>query len=136
MNASTQTSGELIYAVDDETMLLDLVRMVVEPLGCTVETFRDPAVALEAFIQAAHKPELIITDYSMRPMNGSELIAACRHIVPGQRFLMLTGTVDEAMAHEAFAAPDRFMAKPYQANQLAEVVREMLKEARELRVAT
>jgi len=116
----------LVYIVDDEVMLLDLVRAVVESLGCQTEVFRDPAAALEAFIRAARKPDLIITDYSMRPINGGELIVACRHLVPSQRILLLTGTVGEEIMRDPVAAPDRFMAKPYHCNQLADVVADML----------
>ena len=46
---SGQRDGVLIYVVDDEPMLLELASVILEPLGYTIETFRSPESALQAF---------------------------------------------------------------------------------------
>ena len=118
--------ASLIYVVDDEPMLLELATVVLEPLGYTIKTFRDPKSALRAFSAAEPRPALLITDYAMHLMTGMELIAACRKIQPRQKILLISGTVDEKVYRNAPAKPDRFLAKPYQAKQLAEAVRALL----------
>ncbi|MBP9902279.1 MAG: response regulator [Verrucomicrobiota bacterium] len=116
----------LVFAVDDEPMLLELVAMVLEPLGCQVQTFRDPTAAVRAFSLAQPRPELIITDFAMHAMNGLDLIRDCRRIEPQQKILMVSGTVDETVYYDSPYQPDRFLAKPYPAAQLAEIVLALL----------
>lgn len=112
----------MIYVVDDEPMLLELATVILEPAGYTVETFRAPETALRAFQTADAPPALLITDYAMHAMNGLELAEACRQIRPGQKVLLISGTVGQDICRNAPAKPDRFLAKPYQSKQLIEAV--------------
>jgi CheY-like chemotaxis protein len=116
----------LIYVVDDEPMLLELATVILEPLGYSVKTFRDPKSALQAFTAAKPRPAVILTDYAMHTMNGMELIEACRRLQPRQKVLLLSGTVDEHVYRNSAHKPDRFLAKPYQAKQLTDAVKELL----------
>lgn len=116
----------LLYVVDDEPMLLELATVILEPLGYAVENFRDPHSALRAFTSARPRPDLVLTDYAMHTMNGLELMAACRRIQPGQKVLLISGTVQEEVYSDAPDKPDGFLAKPYQAKQLVDMVRSML----------
>ncbi|MEK7706655.1 MAG: response regulator [Verrucomicrobiota bacterium] len=127
-NPSGDDSRPLVFAVDDEPMLLELVALVLEPLGFRVRTFRDPNTAVRAFGLTKPPPSLIVTDYAMHTINGMDLIQACRRINPRQKIILVSGTVDETIYHHAEQKPDRFLAKPYQAKQLADLVREVLAE--------
>lgn len=124
--ASGQSSGALIYVVDDEPMLLELASVILEPLGYKVETFCAPETALRAFEAAKPPPALIITDYAMHTMTGLDLAAACRQIQPRQKVLLVSGTVGQDIFRGAPAKPDRFLAKPYQAQQLIDLVESVL----------
>jgi CheY-like chemotaxis protein len=115
-----------IFVVDDEATLLELATVILEPLGCRVSTFRDPEAALKAFAHAEPRPDLLITDYAMHHMNGMELIQECRRIEPEQKILLLSGTVGMEMFDHASVRPDEFLAKPYQARQLVDLVKVML----------
>ena len=123
---SGRGGGVLIYVVDDEPMLLELASVILEPLGYTIETFRAPQLALRAFRTAQPQPELIITDYAMHSMTGLELAEACREIQPQQKILLVSGTVGADILRRARVQPDRFLAKPYQAKQLVEMVQAVL----------
>ena len=116
----------LVFAVDDEPMLLELVAMVLEPLGYRVRTFRDPGTAVRAFSLADPRPSLIVTDFAMHSMNGMDLIRECRRIDPEQKIILVSGTVDETIYRDSPVKPDCFLAKPYPAKQLAELVRSLL----------
>jgi CheY-like chemotaxis protein len=132
MNPKANHSGRakkaatLIYVVDDEPMLLELASVILEPLGYEVKTFRDGETAVEAFTSAQPRPALIITDFAMHAMNGLALIQACRKILPRQKILLVSGTVDERIYSHSIAKPDRFLAKPYQTRQLEEAVKVLL----------
>jgi CheY-like chemotaxis protein len=118
----------LVFAVDDEPMLLELVALVLEPLGYRVRSFRDPATAVRAFSLANPQPAVIITDYAMHMMNGMDLIRECRRINPNQKILLVSGTVDETIYHDSPVKPDSFLAKPYPAKRLAEMVASLVTE--------
>jgi DNA-binding NtrC family response regulator len=118
----------LIYVVDDEPMLLELATMILEPVGYAIKTFRDPESALKTFASAPERPALVITDYAMHTLTGLDLMEACRRIQPRQKFLLVSGTVDEAIYRNAPGKPNRFLAKPYQAKQLSDMVKSLLEE--------
>jgi hypothetical protein len=59
-------------------------------------------------------------------MNGMELIRACRRLEPNQKILLLSGTVGAEVFNGAPSKPNRFLAKPYRAPQLVELVRDLL----------
>ena len=122
-SGSLNGDKQVIYVVDDETMLLELVSVILEPLGYCVRTFCDPESAVEAFISAQPQPVLIITDYAMGTMNGLELIAACRRIQPQQKTLMLSGSVGRDICENAASRPDHYLGKPYRPEQLIQAVK-------------
>jgi CheY-like chemotaxis protein len=125
-SAAGKSAGPLIYVVDDEPMVLELAAMILEPLGYSIETFRDAESALRAFASASKRPVLVVTDYSMHKMTGLDLMSACRQAQPGQKFLLVSGTVDETVYRGAPEKPDSFLAKPYQAKQLSDKVKTLL----------
>jgi CheY-like chemotaxis protein len=125
-SGAANSGRAVIYVVDDEPMLLELASVILDPLGYRIKTFRSPEAAIQDFRSAQPQPVLIITDYAMHTMNGLELIEACRRIQPGQKALLLSGTMGPDICHNAPTQPDRFLAKPYQAKQLLDVVRSLL----------
>ena len=116
----------VVFVVDDEAMLLELNAVILAPLGCRVLTFRDPVAAVRAFLLADPRPALIITDFAMHAMNGMEVITACRRANPTQKFIMISGTMDENIFRDSVEKPDRFLAKPYQCKELTDMVRDLL----------
>jgi DNA-binding NtrC family response regulator len=111
-----------IFVIDDEPMLLELAAVILEPFGFVVKTFRDPSSAVEAFVASNPRPALVITDYAMHNMTGLDLIKACRKAQPGQRVLMVSGTVGEDVFRDSAIKTDSFLAKPYHAKQLTDLV--------------
>lgn len=123
---TAKPSHGFIYVVDDEPMLLELATVILEPQGYRVKCFRDPEFALETFGSASPRPDLLITDFAMHGLNGMQLIEKFRRLNPAQKILLVSGTVDEEIFRNSPAKPDRFLAKPYQAHQLANAVDTLL----------
>jgi CheY-like chemotaxis protein len=122
---STQTKPT-IFVVDDEPMLLELAAVVLRPIGCEVFTYRDPEVALREVPQ--RHPEIIVTDYAMGRMSGMDLIRECRRLLPDQKIILVSGTVDETVFVDAPSKPNRFLPKPYQVQEFTDCVRKLLAE--------
>ncbi|HTI98562.1 MAG TPA: response regulator [Dongiaceae bacterium] len=116
----------LIYVVDDEPMLLELASVILLPLHYQVKTFRDPETALAAYAAEPRRPDLIITDYAMHTLNGMDLIAECKRQHPGQKIILVSGTVGAEIFRDSPCKPDRFLPKPYEISELTEMVRTVL----------
>lgn len=116
----------VIYVVDDEPMLLELACIILEPVGYEVQTFRDPESALKTFKAAQPRPALVITDFAMHSLTGTELLEACRRLEPAQKVLLISGTIGPEVFSNAPCKPDSFLPKPYHARQLLEAVKSLL----------
>lgn len=118
----------LIYIVDDEPLLVDLAEASLAPGGYAIKKFTDPELALKSFARARPKPDLLVTDYAMGKMNGLELLEKCRRQVPGLKCVLISGTVGAEVVFNAQVKVDRFAGKPYQPENLLELVRRVLAE--------
>lgn len=118
-----------LFVVDDEQMLVDLADAILSHEGYCVETFLDPSMALGRLRAANPKPDLLITDCVMYGMDGLALIQEARETNSGIRCLLLSGTVDQDYLDNHPVKPDRFLRKPYRAEALVTVVRELLNSA-------
>jgi DNA-binding NtrC family response regulator len=112
----------MIYVVDDETVLVEMAAVVLKALGYGVRTFANAEAALEAFAKAQPRPRLVITDYAMNGMTGLALIAECRRADPDQKTILISGSQAEQVYRDVPCKPDRFLAKPYRANDLIKEV--------------
>ena len=119
-------SKALIFVVDDEPMLLELATVILEPLGYSIRTFRDPDAAIQSFAAATPPPALIITDYAMHTRNGMDLIHECRNLQPAQKIILVSGTVTSDVYTHDPVKPDRFLPKPYHSKQLVDAVESLI----------
>ena len=123
-------SSPLIYIVDDEWMICEMVGSILEPAGYRVQLFSDPRLAAEAFTTANPKPDLLLTDFRMEPMNGMQLIDQCRKNTPGVRTILFSGQIDESYVRTHGFKPDLFLRKPFYPAALINLVEGILaKEA-------
>jgi len=115
-----------IFVVDDEPILLELAEHILRKINADIQTFTNPEKALQTYTAEARRPDLIITDFAMHEMDGMALIRACRRLNPNQKFLLISGTVDESVFAGRGSKPDAYLAKPYLPATLTEVVQKLL----------
>jgi DNA-binding NtrC family response regulator len=94
--------------------------------GYKLKKFLDPEAALESFLDARSKPALLITDYAMGKMNGLELVERCKAVKPDLKSILVSGTAGAEIIMDSDVKVDRFVGKPYQPTNLAEMVRRVL----------
>ncbi|WP_333689031.1 diguanylate cyclase [Methylococcus capsulatus] len=102
----------ILLADDDPIMLIRLSRQL-EAEGHHIASRRDGEAALAYAIE--HEPEMVITDWHMKPMNGLELCKALRESALGSNvyIIMLTANESEDALVEAFGAGiDDYVVKP------------------------
>lgn len=123
---SSGIENGLIFIVDDEPMIGEIVASILDLEGFRACVFTDPAKALAAFGAANPKPALLLTDYVMPPMNGMELIHRCRTMHPALKTILFSGNVTEDITQIYVFKPDAFMEKPFLPKTLVDLVREVL----------
>ncbi|MBI3413842.1 MAG: response regulator [Verrucomicrobia bacterium] len=116
----------LIYVVDDELMVAEVVETVLSQESYRVRLFDNPQSALEAFIAAEPKPDLVFTDYVMGEMSGLELIEQCKRIHPRLKTILYSGSVGQEIWEESDIRPDDFLSKPFRPKALLQIVRGVL----------
>jgi DNA-binding NtrC family response regulator len=125
----TRRRKPLIFLVDDHPTLLDLAEVSLQGDDYEIRKFPDPEIALQAFLKARIKPDLLITDYAMGKLNGIELIERCKKAKPDLKTVIISGTAGAEIVLGAPVKVDRFLGKPYQPSNLAELVRRLLETA-------
>lgn len=123
---SNSSNRPLVFIVDDEPMIGELICSYLRVEGMQVEVFDQPLVALAAFEQADPKPAVLLTDYQMPDMSGLELIQACRALYPDLKTISISGTMTDSDMEEAGIVPDRFVRKPFAPSDLLQPIRELL----------
>lgn len=120
--------SERIMVVDDEVSQLLLAKKALGSLGYAVETYGDPANALEEFRKRPGDYDLAITDMTMPGMSGIELAREMKAVKPGMPVILTTGYCQMV---EEKAAPkigvDAILAKPVVLITMAKTIREVLK---------
>ena len=83
-----------ILFVDDEKDILDFIKEILADKGYTVLAFESPIKAIEYYKNLKENIDLVITDYTMPEMNGSELIVALKKIRDDFKTIFITGYAD------------------------------------------
>lgn len=125
------TGRERILFVDDENVLIDLGKALLERLGYRVETRTSAIDALEAFRADPRKYDLIISDMTMPRMTGDELAQRIRVIRPDIPIILCSG-FSERINAKAMAAigVSAVLMKPMAYADLANTVRGVLENQR------
>src|SRR5207247_10790853 len=95
-NPTTAKKSALVYVVDDEPMVGDVVQAILKMGGYESVLFDDPKTAFQALSEANPKPTLLLTDFLMPPMTERELIQHCKNDHPASKTILYSGNVHEA----------------------------------------
>ncbi|HEX7523106.1 MAG TPA: PAS domain S-box protein [Candidatus Deferrimicrobium sp.] len=117
----SRTGKEPVLFADDEELIRDLGRQVMEMHGYTVFLAEDGMRAIDLFKSNREAIDLVVLDLTMPQRSGMEVLRAIREIDPGIRVILSSGSPP------AEPAPGTtFLPKPYRAEMLAKVVRSAL----------
>jgi PAS domain S-box-containing protein len=119
--------AETVLLVEDEQLVRDLERELLEGFGYHVLESGDPREAIE-IAAAYHGPiHLLLTDVVMPGIGGRELVERLAPTRPEMRVLYSSGYADDAIIrHGVLEAEVAFLTKPFALSALADKVREVL----------
>jgi two-component system response regulator HydG len=126
------TESAKILLVDDETGILDSLRILLKGAGYEVATARGGAEALENL--SRKRPDLVVTDIRMPGVTGLDVLAHTRDMDPEIPVILMTA---QASLQSAVRAVNEgafyYLQKPFANDDLLAICRRAL-EARELKV--
>jgi DNA-binding NtrC family response regulator len=114
-------AGPRILVVDDEQIILDLMRRVLSREGYQVMTARHADDAMSEI--GAGNYDLAITDVDLLRSDGHRLMGLMGKASPHTALVVMTGYPDEAVMRFARAHAQGLLAKPFALEQLLAVVR-------------
>jgi len=118
---------ERILLVDDEDMIADTMRLILEELGYQVTAFSQSQKALQEFILRPYDYDLLITDMVMPEMTGDVLAQKIRAIRQDVPVIICTGYNEKINAENAGdMGIQEIMVKPVRMNNLARTIRKVL----------
>ncbi len=123
---SQSIGSGLIYVVDDEAMIGEVVEVILQLEGYQPKFFQNPMNALEALATAETKPALLLTDYIMSPINGMELIERAKALEPLLKTILYSGNVGQEIMQVYSVKPDSFLSKPFLPKTLVSLVQSIL----------
>ena len=120
-------NNERILFVDDEEMLVDVQKDVLESLKYQVVVVSSADEALKVFSRSPDDFDLVITDMTMPKMTGDVLAKEILKIRPDIPVILCTGFSETMTKEKALAAGIRdFLMKPVNIQDLAVSVQNVL----------
>lgn len=118
-----------IFIVDDETVLRDALRLVVQSMGLPVKCFSSASEFIE-FINSdiITGPVCLITDVQMPEINGIELLEQLRALNKKFPVIITTGHGDTVLKHKAEKLGATFLEKPFRPAMLQDVITTVLRQ--------
>jgi len=116
-----------ILVVDDEAVIREGMRRILDGGGFTVETFANGYLAIEKLQAEAF--DLLITDLKMPGMGGMEVLKSIKVLQPEMPVIIITGysSVDTAVEVMKNGAVD-YIAKPFTPEEIIEKVENALEQ--------
>lgn len=121
------SSCETILLVEDEMMVREVVKRMLESEGFVVLEFPDAREACEWAATHDLKIDLLLSDVVMPIMNGSEVVERIRQDRPQIKVLFMSGFPREVIAARGGVTNGtQFIQKPFSSKQLKNKVRHVL----------
>ncbi len=121
------TGTERILVVDDESMIANLNKTILEQLGYEVTATTQSLDALEKIRTDPDQFDLIITDQTMPNLTGAELAQEVLSIKHNMPIILCTGYSSVLSEEDALAIGiKKYVKKPVNRTALAKIVRQVM----------
>lgn len=118
-----------ILAVDDDNDILEVLQFILEDSGYEVDTLSDGNFLFDKIGQ--HTPDLILLDIMLGNLDGREL---CRNVKANINtssipVILVSASHNVAASMNQKGAPNAFIAKPFDINDLLTTIKAQLQSA-------
>ena len=125
--AQLEGQSRRLLVVDDEDVIVMMLREVLRSSGFHVDTAQNGQVALDLMKQQPLPYDVIVTDLNMPSVNGLEFANYVRERHDRAKFIFMSGLSDSAaLLGPDSSEPIHFLQKPFTIAQLLELIEETL----------
>jgi CheY-like chemotaxis protein len=119
--------NETILLVEDEPMILEMTKLMLEKLGYRVLAASSPSEAISLTMKHKTEIHLLVTDVILPEMNGRELGQILTSSLPALKILFISGYTGDVIARQGVLVNGiNFIQKPFSKETLATKVRSTL----------
>ena len=127
MDEALLRGEETILFVDDEELIIDVGRQMMEKIGYTVYTASCGNEAIERYQEHRRDIDLVILDLMLPDMGGEEVYDKLKKINSGVTVLLSSGYNIEDRATDILSCGcNGFIQKPFLLKRLSSKIREIL----------
>lgn len=127
LSAEILQGGETLLFVDDEDMIIDVGKPMLEKLGYKVFVAKNGKEAIEVYNKHKDEIDMVVLDMIMPDMGGSEAYDRLKEINPTIKVLLSSGYSIDGLASEILKRGyDGFIQKPFHMKVLSQKLREIL----------
>jgi len=125
-DALARGSG-LIFVVDDETLIQQTTKMILEECGYQVMQAENGIQALELFEKHCSEIKCTILDISLPDMSGTDIYDEMKKIDSDLKVIISSGRTKDTTVEDLLeAGADMFLAKPFSVIELADDVAKLI----------
>ncbi len=129
LDERVKSGNETVLVVEDESTILDMVRLMLGNIGYRVLTASTPGEAIGVVEKNGEEIDLVMIDVVLPEMNGFELVKQLQLLQPNLRCLYTSGYTSNVIAHHGVLDEKiNFVQKPFSQKDLSEKVREAMEE--------
>jgi signal transduction histidine kinase/ActR/RegA family two-component response regulator len=126
-NASPGGRGETILLVEDEEILLDALKTILEIESYSVLLARDGPEAFRLFESHSESIAVVLADLGLPGVSGWQVVRDLQQRKPGLKGMVATGFLDPDLDLEMLAnGVAATLQKPYAADEIVRKIREVL----------
>ena len=116
-----------VLLVDDEKVILEVGRELLEAIGYRVLTAGSGKEAIEVYRKNQNEIDMVLLDIIMPAMGGGEVFDSIKEINPGIKVLISSGYSIDGRANEILnRGCNGFIQKPFSMSELSEKIKEIL----------
>jgi PAS domain S-box-containing protein len=119
--------SETVLVIEDEEMLIELLKSTLEAKGYHVLLARDGVEAVDLYRQYHHEIAVVLSDVGLPRLSGIELCRELKKINPAVKVALASGYLDQTMKQELATVDAKvFIQKPYNPDAVLRQVRAMI----------
>jgi PAS domain S-box-containing protein len=119
--------NETLLLVEDEEMLRELVRNILQAKGYNVLTASDGEGAIRLYAERKNEIAIVISDIGLPKQSGGDLLSRLKEINSAVNVILASGYIEPEEKHRLLeSGAIKFIQKPYVPQQILKQVREIL----------
>jgi DNA-binding NtrC family response regulator len=124
---NNRTDENLILVIDDEDMLRDVLKELLDMVGLSAFFASSGPEGIEIFKSHRDRIRLILIDVLMPEMSGIETYKEIISVEPDMKFIFMSGFPDkDALAIQELPGDIAFIKKPFSVQQIINQIKQML----------